>query len=292
MFDINLKQHLTFVDANALHAKICAFRNLPIRRLTRREITRHLEDVLCFDTPDGKAAILTPGVSLYPARSRFYRVRKLRPDDTKLPLRDMRTEADAWNPPAHVVRQGRLNREGESLLYTSPLNPKIAVEEMKIPDGDHFALIVYEAIEDIRVVTIGITPELPDLSKDEELKLRMLNDFLVHEFVRDVGEGTEYLYNVSEIIAKDYFELPPAIQDAWCYPSVAERPAFNVCFRPPVAKQKLHLVGVQIASCIRGTSGISFYVKCVASGFDHNGVFRYYPVGSAEQMRLFPEIRF
>lgn len=291
MIDFNLKEHLRYVDATELQEKISAFRRLPIKRLSRIEIARHIADVLCFDTPRGKAALLTPRVSSYPAGTRFYRVRALDANDTQLPLRGMRTESDAWNPPPHVVRLGRLNREGESLLYTSPVFPHVAVEEMKIPAGDYFSLIVYEALEQIRVTTIGVAPAIPDLSKDETLKQRMLNDFLVHEFTRDVGIGTEYLYNISDTIVKDYFDLPPDIQDAWCYPSVAERPSVNVCFRPDTARRKLRLVGVQIASCTRDLDGMGLHIKCIASGFDAHGVFRYHAIGSEKQREIFPEIQ-
>ncbi|MBD9381145.1 hypothetical protein IB258_07830 [Achromobacter sp. ACM02] len=206
-------------------------------------------------------------------------------------MKGMRVESDAWSPPAHVVGAGRLNRVGEPLLYTSPGNPTVAVEEMKIPDGENFSLIVYEALEDIRVSTIGVTPDLPNLNKDEVLKLRMLNDFLAHEFTRDVGVGTEYLYNISDVIAKDYFDLPPQMQDAWCYPSVAARPAANVCFRPDLAKRKLRLVGVQINTCNRDQNGMRFQVKCIASGFDGDGVFCYHSIGSDVQRVVFPDIR-
>ncbi|WP_280570694.1 hypothetical protein [Chromohalobacter sp. 296-RDG] len=292
MFQFDIKQHLKYVEIHDLHEKICAFRELPFSRLNKTEIAKHISNVLCFDTPNGNVAILTPRVGSYPRGTRFYRVRRLEQTDTKFPLSGMRSESDAWNPPPHVVRKGRLNREGESLLYTTPINPKVAVEEMQIPDGDNFSLIVYEAMEEIRATTIGARCNDENLTSNEQLKLNMLNDFLAHEFTRDVGSGTEYLYDISETIAKDYFDLPRDIQDAWCYPSVADRPMFNVCLRPEVARQKLSLVGVQIASRthIDENSGY-FHVKCVASGFDDCGAFVYHRIGSETQKKLFPEIR-
>lgn len=291
MFIPNLKEHLGYVGLHELHDKISAFRRLPINRLSREELCKEISDVLCFETPNGQCAVLTPAGGSYPAGTRFFRVRSLEPDDTKFPLRDMRIESDAWNPPTHVVRQGRLNREGESLLYTSPINPKTAVEEMKIPDDTNFSLIVYEALADIKVASIGITPDHPDLDRDEMLKLRMLNDFLAHEFTRDVGIGTEFLYRTSEIIAKNYYDLPPAMQDAWCYPSIADKPSVNVCFRPKVAHQKLRLLGVQIGTCKRERGDMLFNIKCIASGFNNSGLFIYHRIGSDVQRDVFPEIQ-
>jgi hypothetical protein len=145
--------------------------------------------------------------------------------------------------------------------------------------------------DEIKVSSIGVNSWLPDLNKEENLKLRLLNDFLTHEFTRDVGVGTEYLYQISEIIAKEYFDLPPEIQHAWCYPSVVEKPSMNVCFRPQVARRKLRLLGVQIATCKRENKDMLFSVKCIASGFNGDGVFRYRQIGSEVQRLVFPGIQ-
>ncbi|AQY69520.1 hypothetical protein PverR02_20975 [Pseudomonas veronii] len=258
--------------------------------MSKRQIAEEISKVLCFETPYGLAAMLTPGMITYPKGTRFYRVRALDKEDTIIPLRGMRTEDDAWNPPAKFVKAGRLNIEGESLLYTAPINPKVAIEEMKISDNEAFSLIVYESTQDISATAIGISQETPNLNAEERLKTALINDFLTHEFTRDVGVGTEYLYKTSETIIKDYFDLPPQVQDAWCYPSVAEKKCVNVCFRPNNAKEKLRLVGVQIVTCQRAGDDALINVKCIALGFDNNGFFQYHPVGSEAQREAFPEI--
>lgn len=290
-FEQQLKEHLSFVDAGQLTDKIRAFRELPIKGMTKQEIATEVNKVLCFDTPLGMHAILNPAIMTYPKGTRFYRVRTLEQTDTVTPLRGMRTESDAWNPPAQFVKAGRLNIEGESLLYTAPINPKVAIEEMKIAENTNFALIVYESTHDINVATIGANQEISGLNPEEKLKMSLINDFLTHEFTRDVGIGTEYLYKTSETIIKDYFDLPPQVQDAWCYPSVAEKRNFNVCFRPENAKQKLRLVGVQIVSFQRQGDGVLVNAKCIASGFDRNNVFQYHEIGSDVQREAFPEIQ-
>ena len=96
---------------------------------------------------------------------------------------------------------------------------RIAIDELKIPDGERFSLIVYKAVEDVKVTMIGGQPDIKGLHDGEALKVEMLQGFLRDEFTRDVGKGTEYLYRISEIIAKAYFDLPAEVQDAWCYPS-------------------------------------------------------------------------
>ena len=246
----DLKDFLKHVDSTHLHDKICRFRDLDFKRMSYQEVQSAISEVITFNTPHGVISVLMPMNANYPAGTRFYRVRTLPDDDRKIPLRTMSKVSDCWEPPENIVRAGRLNRDNESLLYTAPISPFVAVEEMKIPDGKFFSLIVYESLEKINVTMIGAQPNIEGLHGEEVLKVKMLQDFLKHEFIRDVGVGTEYLYRISESITKDYFDLPPDFQDAWCYPSVAKKGHFNVCFRKD-NRSKLKLVGSQIASVVR-----------------------------------------
>lgn len=277
-----LKQHLARVDVRVLAEKVRRFRRLNFRKLTYAEIQSEITSVLCFDDH----AVLMPLTGTYPIDTRFYRIRRLSVDDRTFPLRGMRVEADAWNPPA--PSKGRLNKDRESLLYTSPMNVGIAIEEMRIPEGEIFSLIVYRAKAPINVAQIGMGHVPDELGNDERHKMELLNDFLEHEFTREVGQGTEHLYQISEIIAKDYYDLPPDFQDAWCYPSVAERGGVNVAFRPDKAREKLELLGVQFGS----HKGGMMEIKVAAIGLGPDGVFQYHAVGSKAMTRVFPEIQF
>ncbi len=70
---------------------------------------------------------------------------------------------------------------------------------------------------------IGFTDDTAILNND------LINNFLKDEFSRDVGRGTEYLYKISEIIAKWYFDLPPGdVQDAWAYSSIQDKEKYNL----------------------------------------------------------------
>ena len=286
---LDLKVFLKYVDASRLHDKICKFRDLDFKRMSYQEVQSAIIEVISFETPHGNICILTPMNAQYPVGTRFYRVRSLPEDDRNLPLRAMSKVTDCWEPPEHIVRAGRLNRDNESLLYTAPSLPAVAVEEMKVKDNQLFSLIVYEALEPINVTMIGATPNVDGLSNDEALKVRMLQDFLKHEFIRDVGVGTEYLYRISESITKDYFDLPPDFQDAWCYPSVAKKGGFNVCFRKDKRK-KLKLVGTQISSITRGDENYLFQVRLIAIASEDNINLTYHQIGSDMQKELFPEI--
>ncbi|ENO3976828.1 hypothetical protein ACBI01_000917 [Aeromonas veronii] len=286
---VNLKKFLKHVDVSHLHDKIGRFRDLDFKRMSYQEVQKAIADVITFSTPQGAISVLMPMNASYPAGTRFYRVRTLPDDDRRIPLRTMSKVSDCWEPPEHIVRAGRLNRDNEALLYTAPISPFVAVEEMKIPDGEIFSLIVYEALEQVNVTMIGTQPNTEGLNEEEILKSRMIQDFLKHEFIRDVGVGTEYLYRISESITKDYFDLPPDFQDAWCYPSVAKKGHFNVCFRKD-NRSKLKLIGSQIASVVRKNDDYLFQAKVVTKVGADGENLTYHQIGSDEQRELFPEI--
>lgn len=269
-----------------------SFHSLNIKKLSDEQLFNALMEAITFDV-DGsgtKMSFLMPKSVLYPIGTRFYRIRKLNKGDIGIPLKTILVEQDAWNAPEKNCNLGRLNKDGESLLYTSIQSPNVCVEEMDIKDGERFCLIVYEAKRDIKATLIGIWQNDQTLSEDENLKMRMITNVLGDLFSRDVGEGTVFLYRVSERIAKDYYDLPPDFQDAWCYPSVAAKQGHNCCFRPNVAKEVLNLIGVQVCSVNRQDNTYLYKCDCIIVWNKDKGVFDYYPVDSLMCRSLFPEI--
>lgn len=286
----HMKAFLDHVDARELRRRISDFRALNFRALSYGDIHQAILDVILFETPTGKMSVLLPSSARYSAGTLFFRVRAIPEDDRTLPLRSMSKVSDCWEPPPEVVEIGRLNRKGESLLYTSPIDPMVAVDELKIDDDEWCSLIVYEAIDDVKVAVIGDSSATDGFDEDAALKLEMMQDFLRHEFTRDVGSGTEYLYRISEVIAKSYFDLPPERQDAWCYPSIVDKSKFNVAFRPQ-NRGKLRLVGVQLAKPHRLPSGErGLRVYAVAKPMEGSDDLAYFRIGSPEQREIFPEV--
>ena len=111
-----------------------------------------------------------------------------------------------------------------------------------------------------------------------------------HEFTRDFGPGTEYLYRRSEIVAKDYCDLPPVIRDAWCYPLIVDKSTFKVTVRPE-NRTKLRLIGVQIAKVCRMENGeFVVTVGAVAAESEGGCDLAYFHIDSPEQRRMFPWI--
>lgn len=290
MFDsTHIKDFLKYVSISDMHNKIDEFRDSDFKNMSYKDISEAVTKVITFQTPNGNISILNRSIQTYPKGTKFYRVRKLSTDDRILPLKGMSKISDCWEPPENIVGLGRLNKKGESLLYTSPINPVIAIEELKIEDDELFSLIEYEATDDINVAMIGIKPLIEGLTEEEALKIRMIEDFLKHEFIRDVGKGTEYLYRISELITKDYFDLPPQCQDAWCYPSIASKIGVNVCFRKN-KKHKLKFRGVQITSIKKENDNYAFKVRCIAISAEDKTNLSYHMIGSNIQKRVFPEI--
>ena len=281
---------LPYVDVRELHQRISDFRKLNFGLLSYGDLVQAIQQVVMFDTPNGRISVLQPVGSQYPAGTHFYRVRRIPKDDHTIPLKSMSKIDDCWEPPREVVPIGRLNKEHEPLLYTSPIDPRVAIDELKVPDGEWFSLIVYEAVEDVNVTIIGRQPDTEGIDDTDALKVEMLQGFLRDEFTRDVGTGTEYLYRISEIIAKDYFDLPSAMQDAWCYPSIVDKNKFNVAFRPNT-RTKLRLIGVEIAKVSRMANGEPpLAVGLVAKENEGSDDLDYFQIGSPEQRELFPWI--
>ena len=288
-----LKAHLQYIDLLKLQKKIDQFRKLNFKNLSYQEVGKAVHDVVFFDTFRGKSCILPiSGCPSYPAGTRFYRVRSIPRDDRKLPLKFMSKVSDCWEPPKEIVDIGRLNKAHEPLLYTTPGHPMTAVEELKISENEFFSLIEYEATQKINVAMIGGNFEYDGLNSDERLKLQMIQDFFCHEFIRDVGKGTEYLYRISEYIAKTFFDFPAEVQDAWCYPSITKKENYNVCFRPKKRKEKLKLIGVQIASIRTINKEKVFYIPLVVKESPDGHNLSYFGIGSSEQKEMFPEIQF
>ena len=266
----DIQKVLERIDPIKLIQKISNFRKLNIRDMNDQQISEAIFDVLCWD---GYFACYT-NMKTFPAGTSFFRVKKL--VGSNLPNERFGVKQDYWETPSKYLNTyGRLNKPGESLLYVSP-DMSCAIKEMKLKYDEYFAVIKYTAADQIKVNMIG-----GDFDYDQ---IGEISD----EFSRDVGKGTEYLYRISEKIAKDHFDLPPrVVQDAWAYTSVQDKTKYNVCFRPEIAHDLLELNGAMI--CKKGED-TALKVYCVAVDSDENNNIMFYPVGSDVQKRAFPRI--
>jgi len=233
----------------------------------------------------GSTFSFTTEMRSYEQGQTFYRVRALPPEDTSIPLKTIRRIEDAWEPPKQFVNtQGRLNKIGQSILYTCPGDAELAIDEARARSSKYIALIVYKSSRKINVAVLGDYAN-STLPKDERSKL--FYSFLNNEFSRLVQKGSEGRYSITRAIADTYFNYPE--QDAWCYRSVQSPEKFNVAFLPGKAKSSLDLVGIMI--CELGASDNQYIkVKLVADFDEKSGEARYHTIGSEKQKIIFPEI--
>lgn len=246
----NIHDFLKNVTIDEIVSKADHLKTLNFKKMGDEEMFNAISNAISFDSYKigMPMCILKPQCILFPSGTQFFRIRTIKNEARSIPVKFLSKEQDIWNAPEELCTAGRLNKEGESLLYTSVENPDICVEEMNVKDDDWFCLIAYKSVKDIKSTLIGIWKDSEELSKEDNLKMRMITNVLKDLFVRDVGKGTEFLYRVSERIAKDYFDLPRQVQDSWCYPSVAAKLGYNVCFRPDVAREVLQIANVQVCS--------------------------------------------
>ena len=276
---------LKSVEPFELMKKISNFRKLNIQTMTDSQISKEILNVLCNN---GIFSCYT-NIKNYPAGTKFFRVKKF--VGSNIPNERFKEYQDYWETnPAYLTTYGRLNKPGESLLYASA-DLSCSIGEMRINKNDYFAVIQYTARRQIKVNMIGGEFDYDAMGiKDEKVKLvhEMYNSFLRDEFSRDVGIGTEYLYKVSEKIAKDHFDLPPKlVQDAWAYTSVKDKNKYNICFRPDLAHELLELNGAMVCKLDENNR---LRVYCVAVGKDEYDKILFYRIGSDVQKEVFPEI--
>lgn len=277
--------HLKSVDIFELTSRIKEFRSLNIRCLSDQELFDAIMRVLTWNN----VFRYCTNMRSFPEGTSFFRVRKL--SGSKIPIDNFNIYGDMWEAPQNVLTEyGRLNKPYESLLYTS-LEPQVAVRETHIAENDFYAVIKYTAKDTVKVNFIGGEYDYNEVGITDKYAItvhEIYNNFLRDEFSRDVGKGTEFLYRVSERIAKDYFDLlPRVVQDAWGYSSVQDKAKYNVCFRPEIAHELLQVDGALI--CKKDESD-NIQVKCIALCAE-NDRMEFFTLGSPQQKKVFPEIR-
>lgn len=280
----DIENHLKSVDVMELTNRIKKFRSLNFKTISDIDLRNEISNVLTWN---GRFCYCA-NLRYYPSQLPLFRVRKL--SGSKIPIDNFKNLNDMWEPPTSVLtKYGRLNKPKESLLYVAQ-DLVTAIKESRIQPGELYAAIQYIPKENIKLSFIGGDYNYSELGISDNhaiLVHEIYNNFLRDEFSRDVGQGTEYLYRISEMIAKDYFDFPPrVIQDAWAYSSIQDKSRFNVCFRPEIAHEILEVQGAMI--CEKDITD-NIVVKYIAV---YDEKMKYYHIGSPVQKKLFPHIHY
>ena len=288
-FTKNAKEILQYISPSEIIDKIRTFRTINLKTISDSKLENAIDNVLKVKVNGELKSVQLQFSKIIGEKyihSRFCRVRRLTKED--IHSRDflsMKKERDAWWPPKEFVKtRGRLNKEYESLLYVAE-TLETALEETKIKVGEQFYYIEFRTKKPFRACFIGEWEDFEGLNEIENLKLKLYNEFLINEFSKDVGIGTEFLYRPSEIIAKKYFNQD-IVQDAWCYSSVADKKRYNFCFYPHKAKECLDLVGVRFCKLVF-KDGQKVQIVLDAIGSDSNGNLIYHKINSEISKKTF-----
>lgn len=307
-----IKNFLKGIDITELIDKIYDFDDVNFKYILPDELV----DRICRTIGNGNGQIvLKNDYRIFKKGTRFYRIRKLKKEyyneiirnnferdekdgkvNCNLPKQvsftEIQEEKDLWNPPTEIVKDwGRLNKPGESLLYLTP-KVETATEEARIGENELFALAEFTLLEDIVVTCIGTKQEYDErFTKEEINKMKLIELFLKNQFCKEVGEGKEYLYKISEVLSKTFFTLQEGV-DAWYYPSIANKnDECNICMLPETAHKKIVFDGVLIMSKGKDIKK-KINLLCWYAGFlDENKKFEFWPVGSEKFLKKYPNIK-
>ena len=247
---------LSDIDPIELVEKIKKFQSLDLVSLEDSKLKHEIENILVHNN----ICSIMNSYSLFRSGTRFYRVRLL--ENQTIPNEKLKNISDFWNPPVEYINKyGRLNKPHESLLYTA-FNPRTAIYETHVSVNNPFVIFVYETKRDVKVAWIG-SPTNYRHHNITNLKAiyvhEILKNFLISEFTREVPQGQEQLYRITEYIAKEYFVAPEGV--GWRYPSIKDKSA-DICFSLNNLNRNLNLVGAIIgALCEDGTFGLEYVIK-------------------------------
>ncbi|MBE4910188.1 RES domain-containing protein [Bacillus luteolus] len=231
----NYKKYIRVFKPEKMEKKIRKLKSLDLKRVNEADIISTLKDVVSYiPSPSAGHSVINMVSSSRRIinGTNLFRVRTCGDD-----LEEMKTESDAWNPPVKIVKTGRVNKEGESLLYVAE-DMETAMKEMKMQNNQYFWLIVYDVIKDVDLIDIG---EYCFDNGEFDQIYRMIAAFFKYEFMRKVDIGQEHEYRVSNLIAKLFYPYTIYKVDGWSYPSVANEGSKCLCLAPEKARGKMKI---------------------------------------------------
>jgi hypothetical protein len=231
-----------FPEPKRIMELIEQWRHLNFKECSHEEINEKLKELI-----DSFKVISVSGY-----RTKPYRLWRIRP------CSDLKTEiGEFWEPPKEKTRLGRCNIEEEPVLYVSE-NAVTPFEEIKIKPFDTFYLIEYSAkeyfyfanivSEDLVPRNVDATGSPPLYEGDQLVSYQILRDFIRTEFLKPVGQGTEFLHRIASSICKTWFGDDQ--YDGWRYPSIHMIKNKNIAIKPEKAHEKLEISNIEIVIMI------------------------------------------
>ena len=164
------------------------WRNLDLRKKEDSEIDKDLSSFL--------DSLETFGVSIVEKNwFKLWRLRKF-----NYPIKDV---SECWEPPAVNSTMGRCNAKGLPVLYVSE-KLKTPFEELVIQSNEQVYIIMYKQIKRLnlkRIISkefkVTDTNGKTFYDNNSMLSYQILREFVRSEFLKPVGNGTEYLHRIS-----------------------------------------------------------------------------------------------
>ncbi|MCI3028762.1 hypothetical protein LMF32_06590 [Desemzia sp. C1] len=240
------------------------YRKVDLKRVSESEL---------FDLTLKTMPCLSISARDIPADTKLFRVRR------KQKGAQFKRKTDVWYPESkYVTERQRLNDVGEPILYTS-LDKATPFYESKAKIGDSFAHFEYVVKngQHIQATSVGMNEVFSQANFNGQgnINNRIIEQFLHTEFTKDVGIGTEYLYRISIMLAKNFYDIPHC--DGYMYPSVAIGKGINIAIKPDSVDKKLQLTRVTnlVVTSITDNGTIGFDEESQATSIDTLGNINY-----------------
>lgn len=211
----------------------------------------------------------------------IFRIRKYEKDKTnekvdieKIDFKKWDKEEYLWNPPVSVAVEGRFNKNGESVLYTS-YSVETCISETKIKENDIFLLITYRMKRELflcELVGSRIGKEDPLLSKVNEIYIKCLTkSHILANCIKEIFYDAEIQFDGWECLSIPYYNEQELEKEWWkMYVNEELRNYSNIILAPEEIKDKLEIADIKIMQRKNGENRILFYGEMIAGDIKYH----------------------
>lgn len=183
----------------------------------------------------------------------FYRIRKS--------SRILSSIDDFLAPPAELARKGRCGFDGLPMLYLSE-DGMTPFEELGVPLHEQVYLVKYnikpgEELDLCYPFDTWSDSKTTEWSEKRLLAERIMLEFMRSEFMRPVGQGTEFLYNLTASICWFLRTHMYGQADGISYPSIVHGSHHKNAAIYPNSQKKLKITDVRIVELVNEDEWIS-----------------------------------
>lgn len=231
---------LEALDPRLFSARARRFERLDLSGKDATEIIDEFAKVINLDGPYANEvrAVIPVSLQTIPAGVPLWRARKLRPHGEKPHLLQITTEHDLREPPAKYATNLRFNLANVPTFYVCVERFDPLFAELQAVAGDVVCIGRFQTADAIALQSIGDERATEGLTNRARYNARLIGRFLKRQLYRQVTKGDLKTYEMTAMIARDYFDLPKGVSDGILYESVALPGFSNAAIRPEVGSAK------------------------------------------------------